>query len=148
MSTTERQNRELSEKLFEVAIEYKEGWELEMERRRRTGNTGPMPLPHPDDIQVNVRTGEVEFTGPMTKEEKQRRDRIIEIKDTCRDEIETLEEELSRDSLCPEIRAEFEGYVENHRRILAKAREILPDDQEAAYRARYEGKAEAQGNNS
>nr|WP_277422336.1 acyl-CoA dehydrogenase family protein [Minwuia thermotolerans] len=89
------------------------------------------------NIIVDVRTDEVKVIGPMTKEEKQKRDRLIRIKDTCREEIGILEEKLSHETLSPDLRAKFEGYLATHRRILRQAREVFPDEQEAAYRARY-----------
>lgn len=138
VSDVEKDRRRRYDDYLEAMVTYKLNWEEELERRARVGDTSPPPLPHPDDIIINMRTDEVEIVGPITKEEKQKRDRLIWVKDTCRQEIETLEEELSHDSLHPDIREEFSGYLETHRRVLARAREALPDDQEAAYRARYE----------
>lgn len=66
----ERENRALHESRLRTAIEYKCGWEQELEYRERAGATGPEPLPHPDDIVINLQTDEVELHGPMTKEDK------------------------------------------------------------------------------
>ena len=51
-------------------MKYKVGWEQELERRERLGITGPEPILHPDDVQLNFYTGEVTFTGPITRKEK------------------------------------------------------------------------------
>jgi hypothetical protein len=65
----EQERRALHERFLEAAIEYKCDWERELERRERLGLDLPPPLPHPDDILVDVRSGQVRFMGPMTKEE-------------------------------------------------------------------------------
>lgn len=55
---------------FENALEYKIKWEQEAERCRRAGLPAPEPIPHPDDIILDMRTGNVKTHGPLTKEEK------------------------------------------------------------------------------
>jgi hypothetical protein len=55
---------------LEKAVNYKFYWGRELERRKSLGTTGPEPLPHPDDVHINVRTGEISIAGPWTKEEK------------------------------------------------------------------------------
>jgi len=54
-----------------MAIEYKLGWEKELRRREALGVEAPAPFPHPDDIVINMKTGQVEIRGPMTKEEQE-----------------------------------------------------------------------------
>ena len=66
----ERENRALRDQMLETAIEYKTGWEDEIDRCRKLGIEPPEPIPHPDDIVIDVRTGDVHVTGPVTKEEK------------------------------------------------------------------------------
>jgi hypothetical protein len=55
---------------LERAVDYKFYWGKELERRKSLGITGPEPLPHPDDVHINARTGEITIVGPWTKEEK------------------------------------------------------------------------------
>lgn len=71
VQVTERAEAELYSQYQQAMIEYKADWEKELERRERLGVAGPEPLPHPDDILVDMRTGRVSMLGPMTKEEKQ-----------------------------------------------------------------------------
>lgn len=54
---------------LESAFEYKVEWERELERRQRLGITAPEPLPHPDDIEIDMKTGTANFRGPVTKEQ-------------------------------------------------------------------------------
>src|SRR5262249_44629794 len=70
VSETERANKRLSDELLQTAMDYKCNWERALERRAQLGLTGPDPLPHPDDIVIDLRTGQVIVKGPMTKEEK------------------------------------------------------------------------------
>lgn len=55
---------------LEGALEYIRRWTEELRRRERLGIGGPKPLPHPDDVVVNVRQGTVQIIGPANKEEK------------------------------------------------------------------------------
>lgn len=70
LSATERENRRLHEEWLNEAMAYKIYWENELERRRRFNIEAEPPLPHPDDIIVNLKAGSIEIKGPMTKEEK------------------------------------------------------------------------------
>src|SRR3712207_1624614 len=66
----ERENREDYQHWFSIASEYKAGWEQELDDRKRTGRTGPDPVPHPNDILIDPRAGTVAIRGPMTEAEK------------------------------------------------------------------------------
>ena len=70
VAATESESRRSREELYEAAIEYKVQWEKELERRAVLGITAPDPVPHPDHVHIDPRTGAVTFRGPMTKEEK------------------------------------------------------------------------------
>jgi hypothetical protein len=59
----------------------------ELERRANLGTKGPEPLPHPDDVIIDVRTGQVNVKGPMTKEEKVKWDRAYASVEECDREI-------------------------------------------------------------
>jgi Family of unknown function (DUF5681) len=77
LAETERANKASSDALFQTAIEYKRDWDEELDRRAQLGITNLRePLPHPDDIIIDVKTGEVRFQGPTNKEEKARWDRL------------------------------------------------------------------------
>ena len=90
LSETERANKALSDEWLKTAIEYKHEWEQELERRERLGITGPEPLPHPDDLVIDMKMGQVIIKGPMTKEEKVVWDRLRARLDECDREIEEL----------------------------------------------------------
>jgi hypothetical protein len=70
LSNTELSNKQADDEWLQAMIKYKSDWEMELERRKFQGiTTLPDPLPHPDDIIVDFRTGKIDVRGPMSKEE-------------------------------------------------------------------------------
>lgn len=69
VSRTEAENYKLAREAFGSAIDYKQAWTKELARRDRLGLKLPEPVPHPDDIVLDVNTMEVKYKGPMTREE-------------------------------------------------------------------------------
>ena len=67
----EEEDRRLRVEHYATAVEYKWGWEQEIEHARKHGLPEPRPLPHPGDVIINARTAEVRYAGPMTPEEKE-----------------------------------------------------------------------------
>ena len=89
LSGTERSRADLQTRFFEAALDYKIAWERELARREALGidNLSP-PLPHPDHVVIDVRSGSVRIAGPATKEEKAEWDHILR-------EIAILEENVA-----------------------------------------------------
>ncbi|MCZ8163812.1 MAG: DUF5681 domain-containing protein [Beijerinckiaceae bacterium] len=79
---------------LEKAFEYKVEWERELERRQRLGIVAPEPLPHPDDIEIDMNTGKVILRGPFTKEQKAAWTWLAERRDESDEEIAGLREDL------------------------------------------------------
>jgi hypothetical protein len=90
VSMTERANKALYDEYLQTMIEYKIGWERELERRRALGTKAPDPIPHPDDIIIDMKTGEAHVHGPMTKEEAVVWDRLRLRLDDSIEEIEAM----------------------------------------------------------
>jgi hypothetical protein len=90
LSETERANKQQSDEWLKAAIQYKHEWEQRLARRAALGITGPEPLPHPDDIVIDMKTGQVIVKGPMTKEEKVVWDQLRARLDEGAREIEEL----------------------------------------------------------
>lgn len=125
LSSTESANRLLQEEWFKTALEYKIDWAEELDRRERHGITDlPPPLPHPDHIKLDPRTGTVRITGPMTEEEKKEWDRIVEIRDGYQEECDWLVAEIEK-AEDPDLLEVFRKDLELNRRILAKANRAL-----------------------
>jgi hypothetical protein len=77
----EEEDRRLRVDHYATAVEYKWGWEQEIEHARKHGLPEPSPLPHPSDVLINARTAEVRYAGPMTPEEKEHWDRLLDFRD-------------------------------------------------------------------
>jgi hypothetical protein len=71
-----RRRAEREEMLREVA-EYKQHAAQELMRRKRNGESGPEIIPHPDDIDIDPRTGAVIFNGPLTPDQKMAQDLVV-----------------------------------------------------------------------
>jgi hypothetical protein len=94
LSEVESANKALWDEWLQTAIEYKVGWEQELERRASLGISGAEPLPHPDDIVIDSRTGQVIVKGPRTKEDKVKWDRMYARVEECDLAIAEMTESL------------------------------------------------------
>ena len=126
LSTTEQANKRLHEEWLETAINYKVSWEKELAYRVKTGSTGPEPLPHPDDIIIDMNIGDVRIKGPMTKEEKKRWDEFRERKDECDSSI-VENEQLLHDNPDYEYKQSVIEDLEHERKIRAIISKVIPD---------------------
>ncbi len=86
--TTERENKRLHDEWMDAATTYKVEWDRELERRQRLGIVAPDPLPHPDHVVIDMRTGQVTIKGPLTKEEKEQWDIWHDYQALMRTELE------------------------------------------------------------
>lgn len=77
----EEDDRKLRVDHFGAACEYKWEWEQAIEHARRNGLPEPTPLPNPADVIIDTRNAEVLYAGPMTPEEKERWDLLLEFRD-------------------------------------------------------------------
>jgi hypothetical protein len=95
LSNTELSNKQADDEWLQTMSHYKSDWEMELERRKFQGITSLQePLPHPDDIIVDFRTGKVEVRGPMSKEELIDLQKWLEQKNAFEQELENLENSL------------------------------------------------------
>lgn len=83
------EERKASEHLtaMENAFEYKQNWTAELERRRQNGIDEPEPVPHPDDIIIDMRTGHVRTEGPLDELEKRQWDKRIARRVEAQEEV-------------------------------------------------------------
>lgn len=102
LTTVERDNKRLHDEWLQTAINYKVEWDRELDRRKTLGINGPAPLPHPDDIIIDMNTGSVRIKGPMTKEDKVKWDKILFHKQEADLNIQELKEILKADPNHPE----------------------------------------------
>jgi hypothetical protein len=79
---------------LDTAFDYKVKWERELVRRQRLGITGPEPLPHPDDVEIDMGTGTARFRGPVTREQQAAWVALAELRDAAETDIAQLRKEL------------------------------------------------------
>jgi hypothetical protein len=96
LSETERANKALHDKMLDAALEYKVQWDREPERRAKQGISAPDPIPHPDDIVIDMRTGEALIKGPLTKEDKVKLDRMYALIEEADRAVKEMADDLER----------------------------------------------------
>src|SRR5687767_7832745 len=69
LATIEQERREIHDQWMDRMMDYKFKWEAELARRKKLGLKLPEPVPHPDQITIDVMNGTVHAIGPWTKEE-------------------------------------------------------------------------------
>lgn len=119
-------SKRLHDEWLETPISYKVDWERELERPAACGASGPEPLPHPDDIRIDMNTGVVRITGPMQKHEKPLWDELKEKKTMFEAELAELRQELE-DASEHEHRKIIEDEIALVEKILEIFRLALPD---------------------
>ena len=81
---------------MENALEYKERWTSELARRKARGIIEPDPIPHPDDIIINMRNGDVRTDGPLDEMEKRRWDERLARRAEAQAEVDISAEKYRR----------------------------------------------------
>lgn len=81
---------------LDAVITYKTEWEAEIADRKRRGEPEPELDIHPDQIVLDVATGDVHVTGPLTKEDRRRLKDFQEQRAELDAEVAMLRGELKR----------------------------------------------------
>ncbi|MEO6607466.1 MAG: DUF5681 domain-containing protein [Aestuariivirga sp.] len=128
IQTVESENKKLHAAWLDTGLDYKFAWDKELERRKLLGIIAPDPIPHPDDIAINARTGDVKVKGPTTKAEKELWDHAALIKDECQIAIASLERKIRR-AQNEDIRDELLEKLAAEQKLLSAACRLVPDRQ-------------------
>ena len=123
LQQVEGDGRALDNELIKTTIEYKVWWEQELYRREKLGVTGQEPLPHPDDIVIDLNTGEIEYRGPRTKEEKVEWDFLRRMKRNYDKEIPVLEKRAVKNPGDHGI----QEALQRLRELRSKIAKVIPD---------------------
>lgn len=111
LASVESSRKLLYDEYLGTAMGYKVEWERELQRREALGITDlPPPLPHPDHIKIDMNTGTVQITGPMTKEEQAELEMWKEQAEELKDHVAVLREKLDRET-DPEEIADIERHI-------------------------------------
>jgi hypothetical protein len=110
----EQERNETWREYLKTMIDYKYDWDQELDRRKRLGITDlPEPELHPDDVIIDLRSGDARIAGPMTKEEvdlwERGREEVIDLAEL----IEFLEGRRREDP-------DNQAVIKAHRRLKKK----------------------------
>ena len=127
LASTENANRAMHDHWLNTAMDYKIEWDRELRRREVLGITDlPEPLPHPDHVIIDYRSGTARIMGPMTKEEKVEWDDLVRTKKVLEDGIADLTEVLKTENDEAE-RADIKRYIRLGQESLDAIRMAVPD---------------------
>jgi hypothetical protein len=111
--------------LFQEAMEYKEGWRRNFEDCDRRGVPRPQPVPHPDEIVLDMKTMDVKFNGPVTDDDKARWDMMLQRKADALEEIALCRQKLKRPS---KYKAIYEAEIADEQRYVDLVDTVIPDE--------------------
>jgi hypothetical protein len=104
----EADRRMATMELFTTAVEYKERWGPILAERARSGAGGPEPVPHPDDIIIDPKTGEIRFDGPALEEQWMAQERLRAMWPELERMLRQVNEKLESDASNSELRKQKE----------------------------------------
>jgi hypothetical protein len=73
----EDRRRAHQKETLQAVLEYVEKATLELQRRKRERVSGPEIIPHPDDIEIDPKTGSIVLHGPVTADQKMAQDLMV-----------------------------------------------------------------------
>jgi hypothetical protein len=107
-------------------IDYKYDWEEVIERCKQQGLPVPEPIPHPDHIEIDFRTGLVHIRGPQSKEDKARWDKLRQRKIDALEAIAEARKEL-KGIIDPGLRAAYEEDIAYEQRMHDMIARVIKD---------------------
>jgi len=136
------EDRKASDRLtmMENALEYKQKWTAELDRRRRAGSNEPDPIPHPDDIIINMYTGHVQTAGPIDEREKRDWDQRLARRTEAQSDVNTFAENY-RKARTSKSKAMWLSEWHFEQRIFDIINDGLPD----RYKAKLENRSYREG---
>lgn len=124
LKSVERDNKKLHDEWLQTAINYKVEWDDELARRTKLGIDAPHPIPHPDDIIIDMNTGSVRIKGPMTREDKVKWDQLRNLKVSIKTDIDELRCLLAEQ---PTEREQIEAEIQHSERVLKTISAVIGD---------------------
>jgi hypothetical protein len=126
VQSVETEDRKLKLEHLETMINYKCEWEKAIERARELGQPEPQPIPHPDDVIIDFRSGQAKICGPITKEDKVKWDRLLEHRDHLQNEVSYFAAGY-RKSRRPETKARWLEWWMFEQRLYDRTNDNLPE---------------------
>lgn len=136
----EEENRDLQLRYIDVTMDYKLAWTREIDRCRKSGLPEPTPVPHPDDIHIDMYTGKIRVAGPRSEEEKRQWDKFLARRDEAQAEVNDYAQRYRR-ARSPEAK---KFYLDSwHAEQLLF--DIINDKMPERYQARLENRSYQEG---
>jgi hypothetical protein len=125
---------------LENAFEYKQRWTEELERRRKYGSDEPDPVPHPDDVIIDMRSGHVRTEGPLDEREKRSWDERITRRSEAQAEVNAFAAKYRR-ARDPALQARWLEEWHFEQRIF----DLINDSFPPRYKAKLENRSYREG---
>ena len=126
---------------MENAFEYQQKWTEELARRRKSGITDlPDPIPHPEDIIIDLRSGHVKTEGPLDELEKKAWDERLVRRDEAQAEVNMFAEKY-RKARSQQRKTLWHQEWHFEQRIF----DIINDSLPQRYKAKLENRSYAEG---
>ena len=126
---------------MENAFDYKQKWTAELERRLCCGASDlPDPIPHPEDIIIDLRSGHVKIAGPLDELEKKVWDERLARRDEAQAEVNMFAEKY-RKARSQKWKALWHEEWHFEQRIF----DIINDSLPQRYKAKLENRSYAKG---
>ena len=136
------EERKSSEHLtaMENALEYKQRWTAELQHRRAHSLNLPDPVPHPDDIVIDMYTGHVKTEGPLDEREKRSWDERIARRAEAQSEVNVYAERY-RKARSKKWKSMWRAEWHFEQRVF----DILNDSMPKRYKMKLESRSYAEG---
>ena len=125
---------------FGTWVEYKREWDAAIERAENAGIEPPCPIPHPDDVILDPHTGGVAFTGPLTKEARDRLDEALKRRAEAQENVNYFAEKY-RKTRSMDLKARYLEEWHFEQRMF----DIINDTVSKRYKARLENRSYKEG---
>ena len=103
-----------------TVVEYKEEARLELVRRKNDRRPRPEIIPHPDDLDIDPRTGAIVFSGPATPDQKMAQDLLTSAWPAIEQEWRDSPLSVAKDRRLLRQQAKLKRGVDLVRRLVAR----------------------------
>ncbi len=126
--------------ILENAFDYKQKWTAELARRRSQGIEADDPIPHPDDLVIDMRTGHVRTEGPLDEREKEEWDWRLARRNSAQQEVNDFAEKY-RKARSPKQKIMWQLEWHFEQRMF----DIINDSMPNRYKAKLENRSHKEG---
>ncbi len=111
--------------IWSAVTEYKQGWQEVFEDHDRRGVPRPEPVPHPDELLLDHKTGELVYNGPIDDHQKVKWDQLLARKQASVEAIAEARKELAEE---PGYRQFIENEIAFEQRLFTLIDHSVPDE--------------------